>query len=93
MRRPDGFTMRSLHFDGSELTPEEIEFALAMSAYQKRFQRRYPTWREVLLVAHQLGYRKVAPPALAEEAAAGRGEGRTAQQAPEAVDAPVTPTD
>jgi len=81
MRRPDDFTMRSLHFDGSALTPEEIEFALAMSAYQKRFHRRYPTWSEVLLVARHLGYRKVAPPVLAEEAEV-RVREETAPQAP-----------
>jgi hypothetical protein len=31
-----------------------------MAAYQKRFRRRYPTWREVLHILRCLGYRKVA---------------------------------
>jgi hypothetical protein len=62
MIRPYEFTAYSLHFDGSETTPEETEFLLAVLAYQKRFRRRYPTWREVLGVARALGYRKVAPP-------------------------------
>ena len=61
MLRPDDFTAYSLHFDGSETTAEELRFLLAMHAYQKRFRRRYPTWREVLFVARSLGYRKVAP--------------------------------
>jgi hypothetical protein len=60
MLRPTEFTAYSLHFDGSEITPEETEFLLAMLAYQKRFRRRYPTWSEVLHVARCLGYRKVA---------------------------------
>ena len=42
--------------------PTRSEFLLAMLAYQKRFRRRYPTWREVLHVARCLGYRKVAEP-------------------------------
>jgi hypothetical protein len=61
MLRPTGFTTYSLHFNGSEFSPDETEFLLAMLAYQKRFRRRYPTWREVLHVARCLGYRKVAP--------------------------------
>ena len=61
MLRPTEYTSYSLRFDGSEITPDETEFLLAMLAYQKRFRRRYPTWREVLHVAHCLGYRKVAP--------------------------------
>jgi hypothetical protein len=63
MLRPHDFTAYWLHFDGSRVTPEELHFLLAMHAYQKRFRRRYPTWREVLLVARSLGYRKVAPAA------------------------------
>jgi hypothetical protein len=59
MLRPTEFTAYSLHFDGSAFTPEEWEFALAMHRYQRRFRRRYPTWREVLHVARCLGYRKV----------------------------------
>jgi len=62
MLRPCEYTAYSLGLDGSEITPDEAEFLLAMAAYQKRFRRRYPTWREVLHVARCLGYRKVAPP-------------------------------
>ncbi len=32
----------------------------AMEAYQRRWRRRYPSWREVLYVIECLGYRKVA---------------------------------
>jgi hypothetical protein len=60
--RFNGFTAYDPHFHGSEFTPEEVEFMLAVRAYQTRFGRRYPTWREVLHVLRCLGYRKVADP-------------------------------
>jgi len=60
MLRPEIFTSYSLYFDGSEMSEDETEFLLAMASYQKRFHRRYPTWREVLNVLRCLGYRKVA---------------------------------
>ncbi len=64
MLRPCEYTAYTLGLDGSEITRDETEFLLAMLAYQKRFRRRYPTWREVLHVARCLGYRKVAEPAI-----------------------------
>lgn len=67
MIRPHEQTSYSLRFDGSTITAEETEFLLAMHAYQKRYHRRYPTWREVLLVAQALGYRKVAEPVRIDE--------------------------
>jgi hypothetical protein len=42
------------------MTDDETEFLLAVAAYQKRFNRRYPTWLEVLHVLRCLGYRKTA---------------------------------
>ncbi len=57
------YSSYSLYFDGSDMTSDDTEFLLAIAAYQKRFRRRYPTWREVLFVARSLGYRKVAPAA------------------------------
>ena len=60
MLRPTEHTAYTLGLDGSEITSDETEFLLAMLAYQKRFRRRYPTWREVLHIARCLGYRKVA---------------------------------
>jgi hypothetical protein len=45
---------------GGDITDEEWEFLKAMAAYQKRWRRRYPSWREVLHVLHCVGYRKVA---------------------------------
>ena len=63
MFRPNGLTAYSLHFKGSDVTDEELRFLLTMHAYQRRFRRRYPTWREVLFVARSLGYRKIAPAA------------------------------
>lgn len=66
MRRPYAFSAYSFGFDGSEYTPEETEFLLAMLAFQKRTRRRFPTLSEVLRVAHSLGYRKVVPPIITE---------------------------
>ena len=56
------YTSYSLYFDGSDMTDDETEFLLAVAAYQKRFDRRYPTWREVLTILRCLGYRKAAEP-------------------------------
>lgn len=53
------YTSYSPYFDGSDMTAEQVEFLLAVAAYQRRFGRRYPTWLEVLHIAHCLGYRKV----------------------------------
>ena len=50
------------NFPGGEYSADEWEFIRAMAAYQKRWNRRYPSWREVFHVALALGYRKVAPP-------------------------------
>jgi hypothetical protein len=69
----DSYTSYSWFFEGSEMTEDETEFLLAMSAYQKRFRRRYPTWREVLTVLRCLGYRKVAEPAPIDEPQPPRG--------------------
>ncbi len=70
----ESYTSYSLYFDGSEMTAEDTEFILAMAAYQKRFRRRYPTWREVLHVARCLGYRKTAEPQPLSEPAPPRPE-------------------
>jgi hypothetical protein len=60
MPRKPGYTAYSPTLDGSEISRDEWEFLLAMAGFQKRFGRRYPTWREVLHIARCLGYRKVA---------------------------------
>jgi hypothetical protein len=60
MPRKPGYTSYSPAVDGSEMHPNELEFLLAIEAFQRRTGRRYPTWREVLHVAHCLGYRKIA---------------------------------
>jgi hypothetical protein len=79
MIRPCEFTTYSLEFDGAAITADETEFLLAMLAYQKRFCRRYPSWREVLHVAHCLGYRKVAPPRPVDQPQTPLGEGGSAE--------------
>jgi len=45
---------------GCDVTPDEFEFLKAVERFQRLYQRRYPTWREVLFVVRCLGYRKVA---------------------------------
>ncbi len=62
MPRRIGSTSYDENFPGSDITPDEWEFIQAVRAYQLRFKRRYPSWREVLGVLESLGYRKVAPP-------------------------------
>ena len=47
---------------GSDVGPEEMLFLQAIEEYQRLHRRRYPSWREVLMIAHCLGYRKVATP-------------------------------
>jgi hypothetical protein len=44
---------------GARLTPDEVEFAMAMERYMRGKRRPFPTWHEVLAVAVALGYRKV----------------------------------
>lgn len=43
-----------------EYTGEEMEFMLAVDRYKRENRRPFPTWAEVLAVARDLGYRKVA---------------------------------
>lgn len=54
------YSSYSLYFDGADMTEDDVEYLLAIAAYQKRFGRRFPTWLEVLHIARCLGYRKVA---------------------------------
>src|SRR5215207_9210532 len=61
------YTSYSIFFDGADMTADEIEFLLAVASYQKRFERRYPTWLEVLNILRCLGYRKVAEPVPIDE--------------------------
>jgi hypothetical protein len=44
----------------TQSTRDETVFAVAMDEYKRKHQRPFPTWREVLAVAHALGYRRVA---------------------------------
>ncbi len=43
--------------DGSDYTPDEVEFMMAMDSYKRVKQRPHPTMPEVLVVAKALGYR------------------------------------
>jgi hypothetical protein len=47
------------NFPGCDYTEEECEFLMAMDHYKRSARRPYPTWREVLQVLKDLGYRKV----------------------------------
>lgn len=51
---------------GSEYTDDEREFMLAVERYKREKRRPFPTCREILAVAKSLGYRKVAPEAIAD---------------------------
>ena len=68
MPRVVGASVYSENFQGGDITDEEWAFMKAMAAYQRRWNRRYPSWREVLFVAHCLGYRKVAEAVAADGA-------------------------
>lgn len=46
-------------YPGCELTPDEVEFGLAVHKYKRRTGRLNPTFAEVLAIAKSLGYRKV----------------------------------
>jgi hypothetical protein len=47
---------------GIHITPEQVEFMMAIDRYKRRYRRPHPTFVEILAIAHSLGYRKVAPP-------------------------------
>jgi hypothetical protein len=57
-----GFSVYCENFQGGDFTADEWEFVAAVAAYQKRWGRRYPSWREAFHILISLGYRKVAPP-------------------------------
>ena len=50
------------NYPGSDYSDEEREFLLAIDRYKRSRRRPHPTWREVLDVLRQLGWRKVPPP-------------------------------
>jgi HK97 family phage portal protein len=45
------------NFPGSDYTDEERTFLTAMDRFKRERRRPFPTWREVLHVLHELGYR------------------------------------
>ncbi len=49
------------NFPGADVAGEAFVFLKAVEKYQRDHKRRYPTWREVLGIAHALGYRRVEP--------------------------------
>ena len=55
------YSQGSIH-PGYDIAPDELEFGLAMHAYQKKHRRRYPAFSEVLYVLKSLGYAKGEPP-------------------------------
>lgn len=59
MSRKHGFGSFEENHPGSDYTADECEFLRAIEAYQRKYGRRYPSWREVLAVLKSLGYRKV----------------------------------
>jgi hypothetical protein len=53
----------SADFPGWDYSDEERRFLIAIERYQREQRRPYPTWREVLRVVHDLGYRQIEAPA------------------------------
>lgn len=49
-------------FPGANYTDDEIEFMVAMDRKKRTLRRPFPTWREVLQWAKEIGYQKVSPP-------------------------------
>jgi hypothetical protein len=49
-------------YPGSDYSAEEREFLLAIDRYKRARRRPHPTWREVLDLLRQLGWRKAPPP-------------------------------
>jgi|GEM_PF-2756751 len=47
---------------GYDIAADELEFALAMHAFQKKHRRRYPAYSEILYVLKSLGYTKGPSP-------------------------------
>lgn len=45
---------------GSHFTEDEVEFLMAIDRYQRRTNRRFLSWHEVLRVVRSLGYAKPA---------------------------------
>lgn len=62
-RHPSPSSTGTENFPGADIPAggDEWEFLKAMERYQRRANRRYPSWREVLRVLRALGYRKVPP--------------------------------
>jgi len=85
MPRILGFSTYSENFQGGDITDEEWAFLKAVAAYQKRWNRRYPSWREILHVLKCVGYRKVAPPIPVETAPLTLAEKKLAAEAEEQV--------
>jgi hypothetical protein len=56
--RPRGRPASQAVNDGSDYTPDEIEFMLAVDKYKREQRRPHPTWSEVLEVLRGLGYAK-----------------------------------
>ena len=46
-------------YPGAEYTDDELEFMLAVQRYKEQRRRPHPSWREILWIAHSLGYRRV----------------------------------
>jgi hypothetical protein len=63
------------NFPGCDYTAEECEFLQAIDRYKRTRGRPYPTWREVLNVLRELGWRKPPlPPTPDPSPTAGGGE-------------------
>jgi hypothetical protein len=43
---------------GSDYTPDEVEFMFAVEAEQRRLNRKFLAWSEILAILKSLGYSK-----------------------------------
>ncbi len=58
--------MRPLSYEGlypgSEYSPEDLEFLLAVEAYQKKHSARFLSFVEIFIIVKSLGYVRLDPP-------------------------------
>ncbi|MBI3821018.1 MAG: hypothetical protein HY286_20200 [Planctomycetes bacterium] len=45
-----------------EMSQDVLDFLKALDDYRNRYNKKFPSWSEVLGIVHSLGYRKVAKP-------------------------------
>lgn len=49
-------------FDGSDYTAEQLAYLVAVEAFKRKHQVRYPALTDYLRIALEMGYRLIEPP-------------------------------